>query len=294
MIMTTDVITSDLFCLDPAYSTTRLVTRETPIIKNPPDAKFETVPILPEGEGRKGEGGLRIQGYFKKGLPGKPLITVITVVFNGEKHLEDTILSVLNQMYDNVEYIIIDGGSTDGTVDIIRKYDGQIDYWVSEKDEGIYDAMNKGWQHANNDGSILFLGSGDKFLSLPRNIDSRTILYGNVIIGDKLFKSSLGYQLKAGNTLHHQALLVPKIFSITPPFDIRFPVYADFDFNQRLYRKGCAYKYCDDFLGYALPDGASAKLDILQMSSVTKKNFGIIAAAFTLLYCTYQKVRHEI
>jgi len=247
-----------------------------------------------KGEGRKGTGGLRTKGYFKKNLSDKPLITIITVVYNGEKHLEETIQSVINQTYSNVEYIIVDGGSNDGSLDIVRKYAHYIDYWVSEPDEGIYDAMNKGWQLANNESSILFLGSGDKLLSLPKSIDSKTILYGNVIIGDKLFKASLKYQLKAGNTLHHQALLIPKRFSIKPPFDIQFPVYADFDFNQRLYRTGCAYKYCDDFSGYALPGGVSYKLDIFQMSFVTKKNFGIIAAVFTFLYCTYQKVRHGI
>jgi cellulose synthase/poly-beta-1,6-N-acetylglucosamine synthase-like glycosyltransferase len=81
--------------------------------------KFETVLFLPPVEGRKAEGGLRKQGYFKKSLPDKPLITVITVVFNGDQYLEQTILSVLNQTHDNVEYIIIDGGSTDKTLEII-------------------------------------------------------------------------------------------------------------------------------------------------------------------------------
>ncbi|MCI5227532.1 MAG: hypothetical protein D3918_12945 [Candidatus Electrothrix sp. AX2] len=72
--------------LSPDYSTTRLVTRERPVIEEPPDATFKTVLFLPEGEGRQGEGGLRTQGYFKRSLPEKPLITVITVVFNGVQH----------------------------------------------------------------------------------------------------------------------------------------------------------------------------------------------------------------
>ena len=76
-----------------------------------------------------------------------PLISIITVVFNGAKHLEETILSILNQSYPNIEYIIIDGGSTDGTLDIIKKYENYIDYWISEPDNGIYDAMNRGYQY---------------------------------------------------------------------------------------------------------------------------------------------------
>jgi len=73
-----------------------------------------------------------------------PLISVITVSFNSAKTIEKTILSVINQTYKNIEYIIIDGGSTDGTIDVIKKYQNKISYWVSEKDNGISDAFNKG------------------------------------------------------------------------------------------------------------------------------------------------------
>jgi glycosyltransferase involved in cell wall biosynthesis len=90
----------------------------------------------------------------------KPLITVMTVVFNGAKTLEQTILSVINQSYKNVEFIIIDGGSTDGTLDIIQKYEHAIDYWMSEPDKGIYDAFNKAVTCANGDW-LCFIGSDD-------------------------------------------------------------------------------------------------------------------------------------
>ena len=73
-----------------------------------------------------------------------PLISIITVVYNGSKTLEQTIQSVLNQTYKNIEYIVIDGGSTDGTLDIIKNYESHINYWISEPDKGLYDAMNKG------------------------------------------------------------------------------------------------------------------------------------------------------
>lgn len=81
----------------------------------------------------------------------KPLITVITAVYNGEAYLEKTILSVINQTYENVEYIIIDGGSTDGTIDIIKKCESKINYWISEADNGIYNAMNKSIKLATSD-----------------------------------------------------------------------------------------------------------------------------------------------
>ena len=81
---------------------------------------FESVLFLPQNDTRKGEGGLRTKGYFKKNYEEKPLISIITVVYNGEMYLEETIQSVINQTYDNVEYIIIDGGSTDGTLNITQ------------------------------------------------------------------------------------------------------------------------------------------------------------------------------
>ena len=95
-------------------------------------------------------------------LKSRPLITIITAVFNGETHLEETIQSIIQQTYDNVEYIIIDGGSTDGTLDIIRKYENHIDYWVSEPDKGISDAFNKGIRAASGT-YVNFQGDGDGF-----------------------------------------------------------------------------------------------------------------------------------
>lgn len=94
----------------------------------------------------------------------KPKISIITVVYNGEKYLEETLQSVINQSYHNVEYIIIDGGSTDGTVDIIKKYEDEITYWVSEPDKGISDAFNKAVKVAKGE-YINFQGDGDGFVS---------------------------------------------------------------------------------------------------------------------------------
>lgn len=125
---------------------------------------MDSVPQFSKAGGRQFTGGRRLDGIYKRSLSGKPLITVITVVFNGAATIEHTLRSVIEQSYGNIEYIVIDGGSTDATLDILRKYEGHIDYWVSEKDAGIYDAMNKGITLARGD-YIGMLNSDDYFSS---------------------------------------------------------------------------------------------------------------------------------
>lgn len=111
------------------------------------------------------EGGLRIKDAGEHSKQCTPNISLITVVFNGAATLEDTIRSVVGQTYGNVEYLIIDGGSTDSTLDVLRRYEGKIDYWASEKDVGIYDAMNKGI--ALSSGEIIGFINADDFYAKP-------------------------------------------------------------------------------------------------------------------------------
>ena len=133
------------------YSTTRKLIGDAPAIRNEPGTKIQTSLRCAPQPKRQAEGGLRLRHQFKAGgffddgaAQSPPLISFVTVVYNGAAQLEKTVLSVLGQTYDNVEYIVIDGGSTDGTLAILRKYDQAIDYWVSEPDLGISDAFNKG------------------------------------------------------------------------------------------------------------------------------------------------------
>ena len=149
-------------CLDVRYSTTQRVSDTPPELYHEPDCKLHFQLRLPADKSRKGEGGLRTRGIYKNSLPNKPLITVITVVFNGASTVEGTIQSVINQAYNNIEYIIVDGGSNDGTVEILKRYEHAIDYWVSEKDGGIYDAMNKGIALASG-AYIGMLNADDQF-----------------------------------------------------------------------------------------------------------------------------------
>lgn len=281
-----------VFCLDVSYSTTRLVTREMPVIEDQPDAKFKSMLFLPPNPDRNGEGGLRTKGYFKKSLRDKPLITVITVVFNGENHLEDTIKSVINQTYDNVEYIIIDGGSTDCTVDIIKKYDGQIDYWVSEKDSGIYDAMNKGIRLACGT-FIHHLNIGDKLLTIPvRELfkvkpDVFCVAGQVQTIRGKMHKPSFGLGLKLHNTLHHQGC-----FYIKGPhlrYDTSYQVFSDFDLNQRLFRKGFRVLTCSDVVSVHDVGGVSHdKYRFKELYRIICRNEGPFWVVLSFLYFKLQ------
>lgn len=217
-------------------------------------------------------------------------ISVITVVKNGACLLEETILSVIEKMATTeIDYIIIDGGSTDGTIDIIKRYADHVSYWVSEPDNGIYDAMNKGWAAAADNSFILFLGAGDRIVSLPdiKLFDPLDVVYGFVRMGEKtVFKARSDFHLKLYNSLHHQALLVNKALHSVPPFNCRYRVYADFDFNQRLKKSGADFIYSSDLIGYARPGGVSDRQCFAESLHIVSKNYGFLwsAVAFSGYY----------
>ena len=120
------------------------------------------------------QGGLRTKGIFKESSESNPLITVITVVLNSENNLEECINSLHKQNYRNIEHIIIDGGSSDKTIEIIKKYENKIDYWCQKKDKGIYDAFNIGMKLAKGD-YLGFLNSDDIYTENAFEILSKYI-----------------------------------------------------------------------------------------------------------------------
>lgn len=229
-------------------------------------------------------GGLRTKGYLKKSLPDEPLVTVITVVFNGEECLEATIESVLNQTYDNIEYIVIDGGSTDGTLAIINKYNEQIDYWVSEADNGIYDAMNKAVTLARGDW-CYFLGSDDVLLpEFSRLIDAVTdtghVYYGNVVIrktgrvsGGKFTK----YKLMQQN-ICHQAILYPRELLVRFRYSYKYKFYADYHLNLLAFRH-CRFKFVPCNVAIFDDRGASSQRDTVFLNDLPMlilHNLGVV------------------
>jgi len=244
----------------------------------------------------KHAGGLRLNGVMKTSSYDRPIISIITVVFNAGTQLENTIKSVINQVYDNIEFIIIDGASTDNTLEIIKKYENNIDYWESVSDAGIYDAMNKGWALANINSKVLFLGAGDTIETLPieliiNNQFSETILYGDVDIEQGVFRSVVNWKLHIGNTIHHQALLVPKSLHVNPPFNIEYPVYADYDFNVKLYKNKHCFKYSKQFKSFAYQGGISSRSSHIEMVVISKKNFGLSWSALSLAYHLFLKIK---
>lgn len=177
-----------------------------------------------------------------------PLISVVTVSYNAATTIEETILSVLNQTYSNIEYIIIDGGSTDGTVDIIRKYADRLAYWISEPDKGIYDAMNKGIAAASGD-YINFMNAGDVFYDqdVIKNIFEKTypndcnVIYGKTLVhyrwGTYIVSPTDLSVLKKRMCLCHQSVFVRVSTHKANPFDTSFKITADYIFLHNLYEQ---------------------------------------------------------
>lgn len=217
-----------------------------PLNKKAFEEKFESILLLSENQSRQGEGGLRTKGVLKHSYSNEPLISIITAVYNGEKHLEETIQSIVNQTYTNMEYIIIDGGSTDSTLEIIKKYDDKIDYWVSEKDQGISDAFNKGIYRSTGD-YLLMLNSGDKFLnsdSLEKAIvflqDKQNDIVtfqaqtpkGIIFPKSYVYKDDTSFFVKRTNAMiAHQATFVSRsAYYNIGNYSLNYKIRMDFDF----------------------------------------------------------------
>lgn len=207
---------------------------------------------LPEKTRIKSEGGLRTQGYSKKSDVSKPLITVVTVVYNGAKTLDSTIESVLNQTYDNIEYIIVDGGSTDGSLDIINKHSDDLDYWISEKDEGVYYAMKKAVSFSRGD-YILFLGCDDILFDVIHEVVdsfdfSSMSYYGDVILtsNNRRYDGVFDPVKLVKRNIAHQAIFYSRYVFEKLEFNLKYHALADYELNIRVFSdRNFGFKYID-------------------------------------------------
>ena len=211
-----------------------------------------------------------------------PIISIVTVVFNGKLSIEDTILSVINQTYNNKEYIIIDGGSSDGTIDIITRYERDISYWVSEPDKGIYDAMNKAIEKSKGD-YILFMNSGDKIhdthtLESIFAIETEgDIIYGDTFLHDgeiRLAKSKNANKLKYGMPFCHQSVLVNSALLKNRRFNLKYTLASDYDFFLSLYsERKYKFKKLDIPISIYDNNGASMSLHAIKEQSIISSKY---------------------
>ena len=186
-------------------------------------------------------------------------VTVVTAVLNDAGHIEQTILSVISQTDIEIEYIIVDGGSKDGTLELIGKYKDKISLLISESDRGVYDAMNKGIKHSSGD-FVYFLNSGDVLLNPSilskikfEDVNVRnTIIYGNVVVAygniealekpRPFFNSKMKFK---GIGICHQSMFFPGELIRNEKYDLSYKIAADYDLVYRLWRKGTEFLYRD-------------------------------------------------
>jgi glycosyltransferase involved in cell wall biosynthesis len=233
-----------------------------------------------------------------------PLISIITVCFNAASTIEETIKSVTEQSYNSREYIIIDGGSNDGTLDILEKYQDRITYMTSEPDNGIYDAMNKSLSHINGK-YVYFIGADDVFYnnkSLENFINKvsviknakRSIFYGNVIYKSQNKKyDGQFYDLKfCLRNICHQAVMYPSDVFKKYRFDLNYPYLADFVMNLTIKRdKVFDFYFIPEILAIYNDNGSSgSNID----SQFLKDRLKLIKGAFPVWIYIYAYVRFTI
>lgn len=202
-----------------------------------------------------------------------PTITVVTVTYNSERHLEETIRSVISQNHPSFEYIIIDGGSTDNTLRIIEAYQRHLTHWISEPDQGIADAMNKGLEVATGD-YLLFLHSDDflrskhsleaayNYLDGDHEIFAFDILYGRESHYEKRPSKGFSAWMNFKTGLFHQGVICSRsVFDTIGGFDTQFSIAIDYDFFLRAYKQGFKVKNCRYVLSVMRDTGLSSRSD---------------------------------
>jgi glycosyltransferase involved in cell wall biosynthesis len=256
-----------------------------------------------------------LHSFRKKSLPDKPLVSIITATFNRKDYLEETIQSVASQTYRNIEYIIIDGGSTDGTLDVIKKYDDKIDFWISRPDNSMYEAINDGIRHCNGD-IIAILNSDDKYID--ENVIEHIIshfekepdidgVYGNLIRlyenktrYKKLFQVNYKQYLISGKGtfIPHSTLFVKRrLIEKVGLYDTQYRYASDYDFILRCLKNG-TLKYIDYPLTFFREHNNSITAtdstitpetyDILKAHKLWSVNSIYRFAVHTYLWCKYK------
>lgn len=217
-------------------------------------------------------------------------VSIITVNYNNAQGLKKTMSSVFSQEFTNYEYIIIDGGSTDSSTGYIKDHAQKIFYWISEKDNGVYDAMNKGIEKATGE-YLIFLNSGDCFVndqvlldfSKQAAINKAAIYYGNIQSDDAVegvktqhYPSPLGLDFWEHYTINHQASFIKSpLFKTIGFYDTRYSLAADYAFFLQCFIAGHVFEHINKpLVHYNLAGASSLNKDIYrqQMQLAWKNN----------------------
>ena len=194
-------------------------------------------------------------------------LTIITINFNNAEGLRKTMASVAAQSFKGIEYIVIDGGSTDGSKAVIEEYHSFISYWVSEKDNGIYNAMNKGIRKASGD-YILFLNSGD-YLKSSQTISNcgpagmqEDIVYGNLEFNNnvKVYPDQLDFTFFFRDSIPHPASFIRKsLFESAGWYNEQHKIVSDWEFFLKaIIEKQCSYRHINETVAVYDTGGISA------------------------------------
>lgn len=224
----------------------------------------------------------------------KPVLSVITIVYNGSHFIERTVKSVVGQTYKSIEYIIVDGASKDNTLEIIKHYEDKIALWVSEKDKGIYDAMNKGLNLATGD-YVIFMNAGDQFHNektveqIFATQSDTDIYYGDTLIVDD-DGNSLGPRrlrppekltwksFRMGMLVCHQSFIVRR--SLAPLYDLNYKIAADIDWCIKCMKQAKTLQNVHFYIANYLSGGASwqnQKKALNERFNIMKNHYGLIS-----------------
>lgn len=208
-----------------------------------------------------------------------PLLSVVTVTYNAASTLEDCIQSVLALKGEDVEFVVIDGNSKDGTVAILERYGTAIDVLVSEPDKGIYDAMNKGLDRASGD-FVLFLGADDVLLHIPRQelAQGADLVLGDVDCSGWIFRHRrperlLRDRMRYRNSIHPQGTFYR---NTDIRYDLAYRFCSDYDFNLQYLSRPCRIIYCDRTISrFAVGGASSGFAPKREISRIAKRREGI-------------------
>lgn len=206
------------------------------------------------------------------------LVSIVCVSLNAAKTISRLLKSVSRQKNASVELVVIDGNSKDGTIDILKKNENIIDFWLSEPDHGIYDAMNKALNYVKGKW-IMFLGSddylADDFLKmLPMLKNSNTIYYGNVIFYGKKFEKKYDDYYLTKLNICHQGIFYPKAVFYKYQYETKYKVYADYHLNLRCWKDDqFIFEHYDFVVASFVEGGVSGKTKDLQFETDREKLF---------------------